>query len=75
MTLNDLADILAKMYKTAPKGEAVLMIHLFGVKYADEIRSLGLNSREIVEASGLKITYKTEVNKGMNLSKYVIERV
>lgn len=34
MSLQQLADELREMYETAPRGEQVVMIHLFGIKYA-----------------------------------------
>ena len=37
MTLSELGKKLSKMYNNAPKGDAVAMIHLFGIKYANEI--------------------------------------
>lgn len=41
MTLNELADTLSDMYQNAPHGDSVAMIHLFGIKYALEIKALG----------------------------------
>lgn len=37
-TILELGLILKEMYSNAPNGEMVTQIHLFGVKYADEIR-------------------------------------
>ena len=62
---------LREMYQNAPHNEQVLMIHLFGIKYADIIRQYGYNAREIVEASGINESYVTELSKGMRMSKYV----
>lgn len=72
MTEKELSNILADMYNNAVKGESVSMIHLFGIKYADEIKEHGV--REIVERSGLNSSYATEVSKGMKLAKYVTVR-
>ncbi len=47
------------------------MIHLFGVKYADEINDLGVSKRELAEAAGIGESYATEISKGVKLSKYV----
>lgn len=60
------------MYNNAPKGDAVAMIHLFGIKYADEIIHNNFSKTEIIEKSGIPESYLTELNKGVNLSKYVI---
>jgi hypothetical protein len=71
MTLHELGSALSKMYHESADGEAVAMIHLFGVKYADEIRISGESMRGIVLAAGLPQSYSTEVAKGVKLSKYV----
>lgn len=70
MTLHDLANILTDMYENAPDNDSVAMIHLFGIKYANEIRGV-YSAAEIIKASGLKSSYATELNKGIRLSKYV----
>ena len=69
MRLQQLADELREMYDTAPRGEQVVMIHLFGIKYAAEFKGLPL--AKIVDLAGLPHTYVTEINKGRNLAKYV----
>lgn len=71
MTYNNLSKILNEMYFSANKGEKVTMIHLFGVKFSNEIESSGLTASEIVKGSNLSDKYITEVRKGMNLAKYV----
>lgn len=68
-TLNELGTILADMYSNAPKKEQVTMIHLFGVKYADDIQKVGI--REVIEQSKIHSTYRTELNKAVKLAKYV----
>jgi hypothetical protein len=69
MTLNELASILKDMYTNARPKEKVTMIHLFAVKYAEQIKKIGV--RQIVEQSGIPSTFKTELNKGVRLAKYV----
>ena len=59
------------MYNNALENESTTMIHLFGIKYADEIRLNGYTSKRIVSASGIKDSYFAEVNKGIKLSRYV----
>lgn len=66
-----LGQTLREVYSSAPDGESVTMIHLFGIKYADEIRRSGLKARMIIESSGIRDSYVTELQKGMRLSKYV----
>ena len=74
MTPQELSDELARMYHDAPQGEAVVMIHLFGIRYADRIRRSGESIRQIVQRSGIPLTYVTEVNKMVNLARYVVPR-
>ena len=50
------------------------MIHLFGIKYADEIRDCGVPVTTIVRLSGLPHSYNTEVSKGVRLARYVVPR-
>ncbi|MBL7769306.1 MAG: hypothetical protein JNK20_10040 [Flavipsychrobacter sp.] len=69
MTLNQLSSTLKEMYSNAPKKEQVTMVHLFGIKYAEHLQKIGV--REVVQQSGLPISYNTEINKGINLAKYV----
>ncbi len=68
-TINELGKILADMYANAPKKEQVTMIHLFGVKYAEDVQNVGV--REVIEQSGIHSTYRTEINKAVKLAKYV----
>ena len=63
---------LKEMYDNAPYGEQVLMIHLFGIKYADIIKQNNYTPKQIVDVSGLNSSYYAEVNKGMKMAKYVM---
>jgi len=69
MTLNELSQILKEMYGEASKGEKVTMIYLFGIKFHNEIKEIGV--KEVVEQSGLRISYQTELAKAVKLAKYV----
>jgi len=72
MTESSLGFILKEMYESSlSKKEGATSVHLFGIKYGNEIRDNGLNIKEIVKASGLPKSYNVEVNKGINLRKYV----
>jgi hypothetical protein len=68
-TINELGGILSNMYTNAIKGEQVMMIHLFGIKYSDDIKKVGI--QEVIVQSGIRSSYRTELNKGVKLSKYV----
>ena len=72
MKPHELSCILKEMYSNAPSGEAVAMIHLFGIKYALEISSSNLTFREVAKAAGINESYGTEISKGAKLSKYVV---
>jgi len=74
MTVAQLGAILREMYQKAPHGRQVTKIHLFGIKYADVITSNNFNIKDIVNISGINLSYVTEVNKGINLSEYVVPK-
>ena len=63
-----LASILDDMYMNAVKGEKVSQIHIFGMKYAFEIKELS-NASEIVKLAKLNHSYATEVSKGMKIKE------
>lgn len=71
MTLNELGNKLNEMYFNSKEGEAVAMIHLFGIKYAVEITSSGESKVAIANAAGIRDSYATEISKGVKLSKFV----
>ena len=74
MTPKELGDILSGMYDNAPENEATTKIHLFGIKYADDIRDCGASVSEIVRQSILSNRYNAEVSKGVRLARYVVPR-
>ncbi len=67
----ELISTLRQMYHDAPDGETVTMVHLFGVKFAEQIRDSGASVKDITVRAGLPETYLTEIKKAMNLAKYV----
>ena len=74
MTREELSAILSRMYDEAPRGKQVLAIHLFGIRHARDIAAAGASARAVVMGSTLANSYDTEVQKGMNLSRHVVER-
>ncbi|MDD2497763.1 MAG: hypothetical protein GX625_19550 [Clostridiaceae bacterium] len=70
MTLLELGNKLKEMYETEGANKST-MIHLFGIIYGDEMRNAGVKPIDVVKAAQMQESYQTEVNKGMNLSKYV----
>jgi hypothetical protein len=71
MTLTELSNKLSEMYTNAQKGEQVTNIHLFGIKYASQIKDSPYSIADILKDGDLPKSYQTEVNKGIKLSKYV----
>lgn len=71
MTKIELGKLLKDMYNNASDGEAVAMIHLFGIKYSTEIKNGRYSAKEIAIAAGISEKYGTEINKGIKLSTYV----
>ncbi len=69
MKIEKAAKILATIYSQAPEGETATSVHLFGIKYAAQIRSLP--SHELADLAGIPRSYGTEIRKGINLAKYV----
>lgn len=72
MTLNELGRTLKNLYHSAPRGEQAVMIHLFGIKYANEIRESGYTPKDILKSINMPESYQAEINKGIKLSKYVM---
>lgn len=70
-TIEEFAEILKTMYEDAPKKEQVVNIHLFGIEYGEEIIKAKFSASKIINTSGLKKSYITELSKGVKLSKFV----
>ena len=82
MSINELASILSKMYEDGEKRkEKSVMMHLFGIKYAQIIKKYGYFPKEIIKntklsnGNAIPESYQVEIQKGMNLAKYVVEKV
>lgn len=60
------------MYRDEVGGGKAISIHLFAIKYADDIGDLPL--KEIVAGASLPSSYATEIRKGINLAQYVVIR-
>ncbi len=72
MEPEELAQKLKDMYFNSPEGESAVSIHLFGIKYADEIISCGVSPTNIAKLAGVPESYGVEINKGRNLAKHVV---
>jgi 5-methylcytosine-specific restriction protein B len=79
VTVDELARKLVEMYENAD-GDKAAMVHLFGIRYADEIREAGCSATDIIKLAKLQDgsymldSYKTEISKGINLAKYVVDK-
>lgn len=69
MTIEEASKLLADMYGNAADKEKLVSVHLFGIRYATELRGMPL--KEIAARAKIPLTYATEVNKGINLSRFV----
>ena len=74
MSIKELGEKLNEMYNNAPHGDAVAMIHLFGIKYSEQISKSGYSKKDIANSAGIQESYATEISKGMKLAKYVISK-
>ncbi|MEZ9142798.1 MULTISPECIES: hypothetical protein [unclassified Shewanella] len=74
MSTQDLVMKLSEMYQQALKGEKSTMVHLFGVRYATEIRCSTASPKEIAQLANISENYGVEINKGIKLSKYLVEK-
>lgn len=71
MTIGEAARLLRAMYDDPKTGRAV-SVHLFGIRYADELR--GMNANEVAARAEIPESYATEIRKGMKLAEYVVEK-
>lgn len=69
-----LANKLRNMYDNAKRNEAVCQMNLFGIMYAKDIQESGYSLKHIVQLSGIRTGYLTEISKGIKLSKYVVPK-
>lgn len=70
MTESEAIRELKRMYGEGKLSKrAATMVHLFGVKYADELEGMPL--RRIAEQATGSASYGQEIYKGMKLAAYV----
>lgn len=68
----ELGDILRNMYKAGNNNHSqVASIHLFGLKYGQNIRANKLSVKNIVSRAGLSDNYIVEISKGVKLSELI----
>ena len=75
MMNSDIVNSLAEMLRQAPKGEQSTFIHLFGIRFGNELAGYKLDElRTVCEEAGAKASWGTELRKMVKLSKYVVEK-
>jgi len=72
MTIGEAAKILKEMHRSAPPGEKYAMIHLFGIKYAEQIKGMSLS--KLLSLAEMRESYATEIYKGIRLAPHVEEK-
>lgn len=70
MNETELAEILRRMHRNAPRGEQSTAVYLFGIRYVAELPAPHVSINTVAELAGLDKLY-VEVRKGMRLAKYV----
>ena len=69
MTINELAGILHSAYYNAPDKAKASSLHLFGIRYANELSHIPLN--DLIKKADIRPTYYVEIRKGIRLAEYV----
>ena len=73
LSFDMLAAELKKMYD-APKGSGkVAAIHMFAIKYAEQILENGYKNKDLAIAAGINESYDVEINKGLSIYKSIKE--
>jgi len=68
--MRELADELRRTCESAPKGDKVVSIHLFGIRHAKVLD--GLNLSELADRAGIGRSFGTELRKGVRLAEHVV---
>lgn len=71
LNIEQLGRILKSDYENANDKESVASIHLFGIKYGQQIRRKNYSPNDILKLSELSPSYITELQKGIKLSKFI----
>ncbi|MCW5722108.1 MAG: hypothetical protein KIS86_13290 [Devosia sp.] len=69
MTIDAAAQILARRYEQAPRGNKVTQLYLFGIQYAEHIGNFSM--AELAVRAGLSKSMGAELNKAVNLAEFV----
>lgn len=72
MKEEELGKILREKCESAPKGDKVLSVHFFGIRYSKQIQDLNPGGvGKVWKATGLKEDLETALRHGVNLGDYV----
>lgn len=71
LTIQQLGDILKSEYNNAKNKEAVVSIHIFGIRYGQLIKRKNYSLNDIIKISEINTSYLTELHKGLKLSEYI----
>ena len=72
MSMAMLAGELRRSVDSAPSGQRVVQIHLFGIRRSADLQ--GVSLKELVALAGIPASYHAEIYKGMRLAEFVVER-
>ena len=68
-TIDELAAELKGACERPRSGGKLTEIHLFGIRHAQALRSVSIPA--VLDKAGLGASYRTEINKGINLAPFV----
>ena len=71
LSLEELGTILKQMYEDQEASSQTNATRMFAIKYGKIIEQHGYNAATLVAAAGLKESYHTEVNKGINIYRSI----
>lgn len=69
MSINELAVILHNAYYNAPDKAKVTAVHLFGIRYSNDLRHISPD--DLIKKADIPQSYHVEIRNGMNLAEYV----
>lgn len=70
LSVDELGDILAKMYNTSKNHTTG--VHMFGIKYAKIIKEHGYTALELVKSAEIGENYHAEVSKGIRIYDSIV---
>lgn len=71
-TVEELGDILLKMYNEPSTSGKKTAIHMFGLKYGEVIKRNGYSSSEIISAANMQESYNTEISNGIRIYESIL---